>query len=566
MVGAHGLSVAGPLEQRSFEDLGTPLHEVTFCVLDVETTGGSTVDSFITEIGAVKVQGGEVIGTFQTLVDPGAAIPPSIVLLTGITQSMVIDAPRIESVLPTFAEFVGNAVIVGHNVRFDLGFLDAAALRLDYRKFSANRSVDTVGLARRLVRDEVRNLRLATLASHFRSPIPPIHRALDDAMATMHVLHALLERAGTVGVTALEDLLSLPKARGAAEYKKIHLARELPRRPGVYLFRDRTGDVIYVGKANNLRTRVSAYFYGDPRRSVATMLKELAEVDHRVCSGDLEAAITELRLIHAHRPRHNRRSKPPRASHWLTLTTEDHPRLSITRTVHREALLTLGPFRRRAGAELVMTGIWDAIPIRRCTGRAGSREARCAAAQMGVALCPCDGSLPVAAYLPTVELLRSAVDLEPSLLLEPLGQRIAAFAEAQRFEEAAWARDRHRAVVRAIQRRRAWLALQRAGRIEAERDGERVVIDGGRLTAAWAGPDVPLLAPPAPTSTEKVAPSVLAQEEADVIWKWLTTGGTNLVDVTGDLSLPPSRVEAIQSLDLNVVSLGSPEFDGRSPT
>jgi DNA polymerase-3 subunit epsilon len=121
--------------QASFEDLGTPLHEVTFCVLDLETTGGSTADCFITEIGAVKVRGGEIIGTFQTLVDPGAAIPPSIVLLTGISQSMVIDAPQIETVLPTFAEFVGSAVIVGHNVRFDLGFLDAAADRLGYRRF-----------------------------------------------------------------------------------------------------------------------------------------------------------------------------------------------------------------------------------------------------------------------------------------------------------------------------------------------------------------------------------------------------------------------------------------------
>lgn len=178
---------------------------------------------------------------------------------------------------------------------------------------------------------------------------------------------------------------------------------------------------------------------------------------------------------------------------------------------------------------------------------------------MGLALCPCDGSLAVAAYLPTVELLRSAVDTEPSLLLEPLGQRIATFAEAQRFEEAAWARDRHRAVVRAIQRRRAWLALQRAGRIEAERDGELVVIDGGRLTAAWSGPDVPLLAPPAPGNIDNVASSVLAQEEADAIWKWLTTAGTRLIDVSGDLSLPPCRVEALQSLDLNVVSLGSPD-------
>jgi DNA polymerase III subunit epsilon len=118
-----------PARQRSFDDLGTPLRDVTFCVLDLETTGGSPNECFITEIGAVKVRGGDCLGTFQTLVNPGQAIPPEITVLTGITQAMVTRAPRIESVLPTFLEFIGDAVVVGHNVRFDLGFLGAALTR-----------------------------------------------------------------------------------------------------------------------------------------------------------------------------------------------------------------------------------------------------------------------------------------------------------------------------------------------------------------------------------------------------------------------------------------------------
>ncbi|MDX1448591.1 MAG: DEDD exonuclease domain-containing protein [Acidimicrobiia bacterium] len=541
--------------QASFEDLGTPLHEVTFCVLDLETTGGSPADCAITEIGAVKVRGGEVIGTFQTLVDPGAPIPPSIVLLTGITQSMVVDAPRIEMVLPTFAEFVGSSVVVGHNVRFDLSFLDAAADRLGYRRFSANDSVDTAALARRLVRSEVRNLRLGTLAAHFRSPVTPNHRALEDATATMHVLHSLLERAGSLGVLALEDLLALPTARGASEYRKIHLARDLPRRPGVYLFKDRTGDVIYVGKARNLRTRVSAYFYGDPRRSVATMLKELDDVDHRVCAGDLEASVTELRLIGAHLPRHNRRSKPPKTSHWLTLTDEPHPRLSITRTVHPNSRLTLGPFRRRASAELVMNAIWDAVPIRRCTGRAGKRVGRCAAAQIGVAACPCDGTLSPDAYRPIVDRLLAAVAGEADALLQPLVARIEALAADARFEEAAWARDRHRALVRVLRRHRAWQALVDAGRIEAERDGERIVVDHGRLVAAWNGSDVPLLPPMAPVGDPRVPPSVSAAEEAHEIWTWLTSDETRLIDVTGVLCLAADPIAALDHLADDVVGM-----------
>src|SRR5438094_8437314 len=109
--------------QRSFEDLGTPLHEVTFCVVDLETTGGSPDQCEITEVGAVKIRGGECLGTFQTLVNPGVPIPPFITVLTGITESMVYPAPRIAEVLPAFLEFLGDAVLVGHNVRFDISFL-----------------------------------------------------------------------------------------------------------------------------------------------------------------------------------------------------------------------------------------------------------------------------------------------------------------------------------------------------------------------------------------------------------------------------------------------------------
>ena len=168
--------------QLSLEDLGTPLSQVTFCVIDLETTGGSADSCGITEIGAVKLRGGECLGTFQTLVNPGCAIPPQITVLTGITHSMVMPAPRIEAVLPSLLEFIGDAVIVGHNVRFDLSFVQAA-LERDQRPKLTNRSVDTVALARRLVRNEVPNCKLGTLAEFLRLNHQPAHRALDDALA-----------------------------------------------------------------------------------------------------------------------------------------------------------------------------------------------------------------------------------------------------------------------------------------------------------------------------------------------------------------------------------------------
>jgi DNA polymerase-3 subunit epsilon len=198
--------------QQSLDDLGTPLAEVTFVVLDLETTGASPSDCAITEVGALKLRGGELLGTFETLVNPGVPIPPTITVLTGITEAMVLPAPRIAEVLPSLLEFIGDAVVVGHNVRFDIAFLDAAAGALDHPQLP-NRRVDTLGLARRLLRDEVPNLRLSTLARHLRTAAQPVHRAYADAAATAEILHTMLERAAGLGVLGLDDLLALPSIR-----------------------------------------------------------------------------------------------------------------------------------------------------------------------------------------------------------------------------------------------------------------------------------------------------------------------------------------------------------------
>ena len=531
--------------QPSFDDLSTPLFDVTFCVLDLETTGGSPANCEITEIGAVKYRGGELLGSFQTLVDPGQAIPPSITILTGITHAMVFDAPRIESALPMFLEFIGDAIVVGHNVRFDLSFLNAAAIRLGYGHLE-NKSVDTAALARRLIRPEVRNLRLQTLADHFRSPVRPVHRALDDARATAHVLHGLLERVGSLGVTNLDDLLQLPTARGSAHYSKIKLTENLPRRPGIYIFRDRQSTPIYVGKATNIRTRVRSYFYGDKRRTIANLMKELHSVDHQVCETVLEAEVTELRLIHAHRPRYNRRSRPPKSSHFVKVTDERFPRLSVVRTLKDDGISYLGPFRSKRAADLVMTAIWDAHPIRRCRTPAGSREGKCAAAQLGVACCPCDGQLPEDEYRVVVDRLLTGFAESPDLLLDPLVDRMTRFANKRRYEEAAWVRDRHEALARAIERKHRWQALTGAGFFEIEdAEGCRTVIDHGALVETRRPGDPPGLIARAQTvdpSMTEVPPSVEAGEEAEIIWRWLTGTPVRLIESTGRLALPVRQV------------------------
>lgn len=202
------------------------LSQTTFVVLDLETSGASPkTGSAITEIGAVKVCGGEVLGTFKTFVNPGTQLPLFITELTGITDEMLMDAPRIESVLPLLFEFLGSensTVFVAHNAPFDLSFLKASAALHGY-SWPNFRVIDTVKAARFvLTKDDVANYQLGTLAIYFRTEILPSHRALDDALATVDVLHGIIERMGTFGITTINQMLNAgaKKVRPKIESKK----------------------------------------------------------------------------------------------------------------------------------------------------------------------------------------------------------------------------------------------------------------------------------------------------------------------------------------------------------
>lgn len=294
--------------QPSFDDLGTPLANVTFVVLDVETTGGSPATGSLTEVAAARYRGGELLGTYRTFVRPDVRIPPHITALTGISDEMVADAPSVGEMLPSFLEFVGGAVIVGHNIRFDLSFLNHALEATDRPRLT-NASVDTLALARRLVRDMVPNCKLGTLASSLRLDHQPSHRALDDVLATGDLLHLMIERAGTYGIMALDELLNLPRLVGHPQSAKLRLTTRLPHRPGVYWFTDAAGNVLYVGKATDLQGRVRSYFSGDTRPKVGQLLRLLDGVHHRICPGPLTAAVLEGRLIRAWAPPFNRQGK-----------------------------------------------------------------------------------------------------------------------------------------------------------------------------------------------------------------------------------------------------------------
>jgi DNA polymerase-3 subunit epsilon len=386
------------------------LDEAELVVFDLETTGLSAARDRICELGAVRVRGLELVDSFESLVNPGVALPPSVARLTGLREQELRRAPSVSSVVDHFLGFAGDALLVAHNARFDQRFLERQLERLHGRRLTEP-PLCTAALARRLLEGRLRRVSLASLARFFGVPTTPCHRALPDAEATAQVLVRLIGLAQELGARRLSDLRALAAPRKRRVYDKRALARDAPTRPGVYLFRDRHGQVLYVGRARDLRARLRSYFRSERQRpSVEAALHALDRIEWRVLGSELEAALEELRLIRELQPPANSRSR-----------RKEH-----------------GVYLRRRGGEFVVTKTatrLGPIPSRR----------RASLAARALALC-------------SPEEIDGLLDGGP---VPRLRRRLADLAESLRYEEAARLRDRLEALEHVIER------LQRLERLRA---------------------------------------------------------------------------------------------------
>lgn len=286
-----------------------PLEAATFVVFDLETTGLRPGTARPCEVGAVRVRGLELEERFQTLANPGARLAPAVAALTGLRDEQLRRAPPVAAVIRRFLSFSGDAVLVAHNARFDMAFLDAETMRLSGRRVAAM-VVDTVGLARRLLGRQPANL--AALAYRFATEARPCHRALPDAEATAEILLCLIGMAQERGARTVGDLVELAATRPRRVHRKRSLAFGAPQRPGVYLFRDVHDQVLYVGRARDLRARLRSYFRSERQRpAIEAALGALDHVEWRILGSEVEAALQELRLIRELRPPANARSARP---------------------------------------------------------------------------------------------------------------------------------------------------------------------------------------------------------------------------------------------------------------
>ncbi|HEX9660156.1 MAG TPA: exonuclease domain-containing protein, partial [Rhodothermales bacterium] len=336
------------------------IDQATFVVTDTETTGLNPAGSRMIEIGAVKIRSGEIVDRFFSLVNPGLHVPRQITRLTGITTPMVFAAPPASEILPAYLEFLGDAVLVGHNVSFDRKFIQYEMRRAGI-KGSLGPALCTKRLARRLLH-ALPSKSLQSLKRHYGVQTARQHRALDDAEATAEVFLRLLSAMrNESGVDTIPEILRYQNQRLYADRAmpanvrrmRDGILQTVPSVPGVYLFKSSSNVLIYVGKARNLNARVRTYFTGidsHPYR-IRQLVKAVRNVDFIPTPSELSALILESRLIKRHKPTFNRAQVRYRNFPFLKLASGDAAKLEWSYEILDDDYEYFGPLGNRREAE-----------------------------------------------------------------------------------------------------------------------------------------------------------------------------------------------------------------------
>lgn len=439
--------------------MNLPVLETEFIVCDVETTGLSPSANRITEIALIKVLNGEITERFSTLVNPGQHIPLEITRLTGISNEDVFNKPAFEEIAPLAQSFFSpgtdkQVVFAGHNASFDYKFLQHSFARTG--TFFDMKVLCTCKLARRLLR-RLRSKSLVNVASYFGIKFDRHHRAYDDALATAKILinfFEILENDYEIEKTS--EVLRFQNTRIYTEEKKSPAMRRLgislkdfPVQPGVYFMRDRGGNILYIGKAKNLRERLSSYFRHNSEQPprIARLIQQVASVDFEITGSELSALILESKLIKKEKPRFNSAMKRFRFHPFLKIDIQnDYPKIEKVYEIENDGANYYGPFSSGMTVNKLLKDINENFLIRKCEPRKlkpAAQHPTCMYHEMGKCDAPCNYTISGKEYRDEVlrvhDFLVSDNGTSACKMYEEL---MSAFAVNMEYERAAFLRDR----------------------------------------------------------------------------------------------------------------------------
>ena len=426
------------------------IRDATFVVTDVETTGTNAGSDRLLEIGAVKVEGGEVTDTFQQLINPKRSVPSRITKLTGISTGMVFEKPTVDEVLPDYLDFLGDGILAAHNLRFDERFLNAALQRHGWPELD-NETLCTLRLARRLL-PGLKSKGLTRLAQFYGIDVNGRHRGLGDAEATGIVLTRLLSQLDFEhDIQTADELLafqyrSYRTVRDVPNHlKKLRENRlpEVPSDPGVYTFKSSNGTTLYIGKAKRLDRRVRSYFTAIESHNARKrkMMKKVRQVEWTTTDTELEALLLESRRIKEEKPSYNRAQRRYRSRPFVRLdTTKEYPTISWDYHLKEDGAEYYGPLRNRDQAELVVDIIGRFFRLRECSDSDFQLGQRCLYADMERCDAPCETD-DRDAYEDVVDRVRAFLTGQDDAVLDRLRDRMRQASENLEFEKAAEYRD-----------------------------------------------------------------------------------------------------------------------------
>lgn len=514
--------------------LDTPLATAEFLAVDTETNGRPGAGCEMTEVGAVLVGGGELHDRFTTLTRTQAPLGRGIQRFTGITQAMLDTAPDPRDTLPDLCARLEGRVLVAHNAAFDRRVLAQAFERAGL-EWPAPPVLCTVALARRLLPLQ-RRRGLGLLAASLGIEVDEAHRALPDAETCAQVFCALFPRLCAHATTVGEALALLkprrePRNRAPRRGRPAGARRalpeldfgELPRDPGVYLFRDGRGAVLYVGKSVSVCTRARAHFA--PSSAGGEWTAQAEVVDYAATVSELGALLLESRLVKELRPPGNVRLKPDPRTAWISCRLDEpFPVLEVGAAPAPGHAVNIGPLSGRRAAEEVAGQLGSLFGLRHCGRRLRPRHHPSAYGQMGRCLAPCLGDLDPNVYRERLDRalgVFAASDDGRDALLALVERRMREAAAARAYERAAGLRRRRARLETLLERltgplraahAEAWLVLARhpvrprfeaitlaAGRVESAPLSDLAAL-GARVEAATrraADPGVPSLPPAA---------------------------------------------------------------------
>lgn len=430
------------------------LADTTFVITDIETTGLSPERDRMIEVACVHVQGGEIISEQRTLINPGRYIPQTIAQMTGISMAMVLDAPKESEVLPTIRGWLADdAVVTAHNITFDANFLQHSFKRNGVREL-AQPKLCTLRLSRRLL-PKRKGYTLGDLAAYFGIRVQGRHSALGDAQATAQLLLRLIELVQEEhDCESVDELLGFQfKTMGAFRTVPQNvrslapIVSELPRRPGVYRMIDKHDEILYIGKAKDLRERVGSYFRAAAEHTpkIAEMVARVRRIETEETGSELGALLLESRLIKLHQPKYNTMQKRYRRYAFLRLTTQDEfPRTELALEVEPDGSEYFGPFGNRDAVGMVIDAIDRAFRLRECSDPIVPDEntTPCIYHQIQRCDAPCAKLQTVMEYRAEVAEVRAFLSGSEEGIIARLQAQMLEHAERLEFEEAAVLRNR----------------------------------------------------------------------------------------------------------------------------